>query len=63
MQKKCQEAAAKLPTKSIGIKINVKDPEAVEKGIKDVIERMGRIDVLVSFSCRILTPSFFFVNV
>ena len=47
-QSKCDEFAASLPTESIGIAIDVSDPDAVTKGCEEIASRLGTVDVLVN---------------
>jgi D-threitol dehydrogenase (NAD+) len=43
-----QRRAADLGTGAFGVQCDVSDPSSVEKAISDVVERTGRIDVLVN---------------
>ena len=48
---RAEAAAAKLDPlgeNSMGVDMNVTDEDAVEKGMKAVVEKFGRIDILVS---------------
>lgn len=50
-QDRSDEAAAKLDPlgdKTIGVDMNVTDEAAVEKGMKAVIDKFGKIDILIS---------------
>ncbi|MBU1669588.1 MAG: SDR family oxidoreductase [Actinobacteria bacterium] len=48
---KAEAAAAELEAlgrKAIGVKMDVSDPDEVNKGVKEIIDRLGTIDILVN---------------
>ena len=49
-ESKCEEFAASLPSKSVGISINVADDEAVDVGVDKGLEKLGAkgVDILVN---------------
>jgi len=47
-QAKCDALAASLPTKSLGLSINITDPEAVAIGVKKIIEVFGTVNMLIN---------------
>ena len=49
-ESKCEEFAASLPSKSVGVTINVADDEAVDVGVDKGLEKLGAkgVDILVN---------------
>lgn len=50
-EKEAEETLSKLKSKGVEavfVEMNVTDPSSVEKGIKEVVSKLGRIDVLVN---------------
>jgi NAD(P)-dependent dehydrogenase (short-subunit alcohol dehydrogenase family) len=47
-EEKCKEFANQLPTESLGISLDVTDKNSIENLVKIVLERFGKIDVLVN---------------
>ena len=49
-ESKCEEFASSLPSKSVGISINVADDEAVDVGVDKGLEKLGAkgVDILVN---------------
>lgn len=47
-QKKCEELAKSLKTESMGLSINITNDEAVQAGVKKVVDKFGTVNVLVN---------------
>jgi len=47
-QKRCDELAQSLSTKSIGLSINITNEKAVAEGVKKVVDTFGTVNVLIN---------------
>jgi NAD(P)-dependent dehydrogenase (short-subunit alcohol dehydrogenase family) len=45
---KCEDLAKTLPTKSIGLKLDVTQEESVKSGLQAVLKSLGRVDILIN---------------